>query len=243
MNFVESMGFKVFNDSLDKINISNETLIIDTISPNSYGISTKDLSFKMALIDSDFLVLDGVYFALASILLNKSNIKKNQGPDVFTHFINRMNDLHGKVFFLGSSLETLEKIKIKAAIDYPNILVETYSPPFKDEFSESENQDILNKINSFKPDLLFIGMTCPKQEKWAYLNKKHLNLSIVCCIGAVFDWYAGNQKNIHPFWWKFRLGWLKRTLDRPEILYRYPTIAIFFKDLFLSLIGIKKINK
>jgi N-acetylglucosaminyldiphosphoundecaprenol N-acetyl-beta-D-mannosaminyltransferase len=213
---------------------------VDTISPNSYGISTKDDGFRAALNDCDFLVLDGVYFALASILLNKTNIKKNQGPELFTHFINRMNNVHGKVFFLGSSNETLLKIKNRAELDYPNITIGTYSPPFKDEFTDSENLEILQVINNFKPDLIFVGMTCPKQEKWAHKNKEHLNLSIVCCVGAVFDWYAGNQKDIHPFWWKIRLGWLKRTIDRPEILFRYPTIAIFFKDLFLSLIGVKK---
>jgi len=95
-------------------------------------------------------------------------------------------------------------------------------------------------ITDFQPDVLFVGMTCPKQEKWAYQNKNNINVSLICCVGAVFDWYAGNQKDIHPLWWKLRLAWLKRTIDRPEILLRYPNIGIFFKDLFLSLIGIKK---
>ena len=185
------MGLTVFNAHLDLITFNgSKTLLLNTISPNSYGISTLDSEFKAALKNSDFLVLDGVYFALASILLKGGNIKKNQGPDVFFHFMERMNIQKGKVFFLGSSKMTLDKIKKRAGIDYPNINVCTYSPPFKDHFSDDENKDMCQIINDFKPDVLFIGMTCPKQEKWAYKNKYNINASLICCIGAVFDWNA-----------------------------------------------------
>ena len=100
---------------------------------------------------------------------------------------------------------------------------------------------MIEAINNFKPDIVFVGMTCPKQEKWANQNKSRLNTKLICSVGAVFDWYAGNQKDIHPLWWKLRLAWLKRTIDRPEILKRYPNIGIFLWHLILSLLRIKKI--
>jgi N-acetylglucosaminyldiphosphoundecaprenol N-acetyl-beta-D-mannosaminyltransferase len=237
------MGYSVFSDSLDKILLNDsEAQTLNTISPNSYGISTKDQFFGEALKNSDYLVLDGVYFALASILLKGKNIRKNQGPDVFYYFMQRINDQGGKVFFLGSSEETLNKIKTKASIEYSSIWVDTYSPPYKKDFSETDSQKMIKAVNTFNPDILFIGMTCPKQEKWAYQHKSQLNTKLICCVGAVFDWYAGNQKEIHPLWWKFRLAWLKRTIDRPEILKRYPNIGIFFRDLFLVTIRIKKLK-
>ena len=241
MKTIESLGFRVFSSKLENILLDNVYVkTLNTISPNSYGISTKDPLFKAALKNSDYLVLDGVYFALASILLKGKNIRKNQGPDVFYHFMKRMNEQSGKVFFLGSSEKILEKIKTKVSIEYANILVDTYSPPYKQDFSEVDNQKMIEAINSFTPDVLFIGMTCPKQEKWAYQHKLQLNTKLICCVGAVFDWYAGNQKEIHPLWWKLRLAWLKRTIDRPEILKRYPNIGVFFLHLFLAIIGIKK---
>lgn len=236
-----TMGFPVFASKLDKIELNClRTELLNTISPNSYGISTKDEKFREALKNSDYLVLDGVYFALSSILLKGRNIPKNQGPDVFYHFMDRINLQNGKIFFLGASSKTLEKIKERANSDYPNIEVDTFSPPFKEDFSEYENQLMIERINKFKPDVLFVGMTCPKQEKWAYQNKDKINAKLVCCIGAVFDWYAGNQKEIHPLWWKLRLAWLKRTIDRPEILKRYPNIGIFFTHLTFAVLGIKK---
>ena len=75
MRFIETFGFKVFSDSLSTINIDDKKqLTLNTISPNSYGISTKDHIFEEALKKSDFLVLDGVFFALSSIFLKQQNI-------------------------------------------------------------------------------------------------------------------------------------------------------------------------
>jgi N-acetylglucosaminyldiphosphoundecaprenol N-acetyl-beta-D-mannosaminyltransferase len=238
---VEIFGFKVFSDDLDKIPLNNTVCgTINTISPNSYGISTKDALFRKALKESDYLVLDGVYFAMSSFLLKGKNIKKNQGPDVFYHFMKRMNAYNGKIFFLGASEATLKKIEIRCKHDYPNISVASLSPPFKPEFTDIDNQKMINAVNAFAPDILFIGLTAPKQEKWAFLNKEKLNTKLAISIGGVFDWYAGNEKGIAPIWWKLRLAWLIRTIQRPEILKRYPDIFIFFKHLGLALIGIKK---
>ncbi len=240
-NSINTLGFSVFSSKLDEINLNNTSAkLLNTISPNSYGISIKDELFRKALKNSDYLVLDGVYFALASIFLNGKNIKKNQGSVVFYHFMERINSSGGKVFFLGASQQTLENIKENTAKDYPNISIGILSPPYKEDFSLEDTNLMVGAINKFQPDVLFIGMTCPKQEKWGFQNKDKLNTKLICCVGAVFDWYAGNQKEIHPLWWKLRLGWLKRTIDRPEILRRYPNIGIFFWHLLLALLGNKK---
>jgi len=242
-NVISVFGFTVFSDRLSKIQLTNKCQLCNTISPNSYGISTKDPFFRESLKNSDILVLDGVYFALSSILLQGKNIQRNQGPDVFSHFMERINQHHGKVFFLGASTQTLEKIQTRAKIDYPNLTVGVYSPPFKEEFSEEDNKKMVENVNSFKPDVLFVGMTCPKQEKWSYQHKELLDTGLICSIGAVFDWYAGNYKEIRQIWWKLRLGWLIRAIQRPAVLSRnLPNYYIFFKDLILLILHIKKIK-
>ena len=116
----------------------------------------------------------------------------------------------------GRHILYLGKIFNKISHDFPKISgIGFYSPPFKSKFTDKDNKRILDSINSFQPDIVFVGMTCPKQEKWAYKNRLNINASLICNIGGVFDWIAGNQKQIHPIWWKLRLGWLKRTIDRP----------------------------
>ncbi len=240
IEWVETFGFKVFSDNLDKIPLGKSCLLVNTISPNSYGISTEDPIFRKALKETDYLVLDGVYFALSSFLLQGKTIKKNQGQEVFDFFMQKLNTQQGRVFFLGASENTLAKIKARALKEYPDITLGFYSPPYKSSFNESENEEMLARINSFKPDALFLGMTAPKQEKWAYEHKNRLSAKLAISIGGVFDWYAGNEKKVAPIWWKLRLGWLVRTIQRPEILKRYPHIFIFFKHLFFALCGNKK---
>ena len=245
MNTVKTLSFKVFSDDLTVISIYREDQIcrvVNTISPNSYGISTKDPEFEHALKTSDYLVLDGVYFAFASLLLQGKNIKRNQGPDVFYHFMKRLNEQKGKAFFLGSSENTLQKINDRAKKEYPNIRLETFSPPFKPEFSEEDNAQMIASINAFQPNVLFIGMTCPKQEKWAIKHRNELNAGLAIAIGNVFDWFAGTQKPIHPFWFKLRLGWFIRIFLRPEVFRRnIGNQMIFFWHVILIFFKIKKI--
>jgi N-acetylglucosaminyldiphosphoundecaprenol N-acetyl-beta-D-mannosaminyltransferase len=243
MKFVEVLDYKVFSDELSTISIDNPSnKVINTISPNSYGVATKDPEFEKALKTADYLVLDGVYFAFASIMLKGKNIKANQGPDVFYHFIDRLNKEKRKVFFLGSSENTLKKIRERANKDYPKIVLDCFSPPFKPEFSEEENNLMIEKINASKPDVLFVGMTCPKQEKWAIKHREKINAGLTICIGNVFDWFAGTQKPIRPIWFKLKLGWFIRIFLRPEIFRRNIGNQMkFFWHVLLIFLKLKKI--
>ncbi len=242
--YVKTLGLNIFSDNLDLIGVNNvPAKVINTISPNSYGISMKDPVFLRALENSDYLVLDGVYFALASVMLKGENIKRNQGPDVFDHFIQRAAKNNHRIFFLGSSPETLEKIEKRIINDFPGMEAGFYSPPFKPEFTDSENAEMVRVINEFKPDILFVGMTCPKQEKWAVKHKLLLNTGLIISIGNVFDWFAGTQKAINPFWYKLRLAWLVRIFVRPEIFRRNISNQIrFFKEVILLTLRIKKLE-
>jgi N-acetylglucosaminyldiphosphoundecaprenol N-acetyl-beta-D-mannosaminyltransferase len=237
---VRAMGYAVYNDDLAKIPLNRPCSTIQTISPISYGNATRDALYRDAMQQADYLCLDGVYFGLAGIVLEGKKTKPNQGPDIFYHFMQRLEQSGGRVFFLGASPATLDKIRARAARDYPNVVVGTHSPPFKPEFDDADNDAMIAAINAFKPDIVFLGMTAPKQEKWGYVHRDRLDACIVAAIGGVFDWYAGNRPEIAAIWWKLYLAWLIRTIDRPELLKRYPQIARFFWHLMLARIGIKR---
>lgn len=239
MDSVTILGFDVFDDDLSKINFEGKK-VVNTISPNSYGISTTDREFKLALQKSDILTLDGEYFGLAAILLKRRVIKRYQGMDNFRCFMHRANLESARVFFLGSSQTTLRLIKSRAQVDYPNVFIDYYSPPYKSAFTSEDNDEMIKRINAFSPQLLCIGMTAPKQEKWVAGNIERLNVNIVLTIGQVFDWYAGSMKEPALLWKKFHLLWLARTIRRPEILKRYPMVFKFAWHLFLNIIHIRK---
>lgn len=125
------------------------------------------------------------------------------------------------VMFMGSSQKVLDLIVKRAAEVYPHLKIVTYSPPYKPEFSEEDNKAIIEAINAVDPDLLWIGMTAPKQEKWTYSHWNELNINChVGTIGAVFDFFAGTVERA-PIWWqRHGLEWLYRLLKEPKRMWR-----------------------
>ena len=165
-------------------------LLINTINAHSYNTSLKDPLFAEALQKGDVLIPDGISIVKACKWLNAKSqpTERIAGWDLFEFEMNRLNKIGGKCFFMGSSEKVLALIKEKAKSVYPNIEVNTYSPPYKPEFSEEDNKKIIDAINQANPDLLWIGMTAPKQEKWTYSHWNELNIHChVGTIGAVFD--------------------------------------------------------
>lgn len=125
------------------------------------------------------------------------------------------------VMFMGSSQKVLDLIVKRAAEVYPHLKIVTYSPPYKPELSEEDNKAIVEAINAADPDLLWIGMTAPKQEKWTYSHWNELNIHChVGTIGAVFDFFAGTVERA-PMWWQCHgLEWLYRLLKEPKRMWR-----------------------
>jgi N-acetylglucosaminyldiphosphoundecaprenol N-acetyl-beta-D-mannosaminyltransferase len=231
--FIEYLGYKVLNIEYSQ---AREFFIegsVLTISPNSYGVATRNKALNTALKREGLLVLDGVYFGLGYFLRNYKIIKKNQGPDIFYQELEIQKNQKGKVFFLGASDKTLDLISTRMLRDYPEIEFATLSPPFKDEFSDYDNSLIEERIKAFAPNVVFVGMTCPKQEIWVDNNIERFEGVLFMAIGGVFDWFAGVRKELHPLWWKLRLGWVGRIIQRPEIFRRnLPFILIYLKHMF-----------
>lgn len=198
-------------------------LLINTINAHSYNTALKDTIFSQALINGDVLIPDGVSIVKACKWLNAKSqpAERIAGWDLFEFEMNRLNQKGGKCFFMGSSEKVLTLIKEKAKQIYPNITVETYSPPYKPEFSEEDNKKIIDAINQSNPDLLWIGMTAPKQEKWTYSHWNELNIHChVGTIGAVFDFFAGTVERA-PIWWQEHgLEWLYRLIKEPKRMWR-----------------------
>lgn len=125
------------------------------------------------------------------------------------------------VMFMGSSQKVLNLIVKRAAEVYPHLKIVTYSPPYKPEFSEEDNKAIIDAINAADPDLLWIGMTAPKQEKWTYSHWDELNIHChVGTIGAVFDFFAGTVERAPMWWQRHGLEWLYRLLKEPKRMWR-----------------------
>lgn len=209
-------------------------VLINTINAHSYNVAQKDVFFAKALIGGDFLIPDGISVVKSCKWLHAKSMPTERltGWDLFEFEMNRINtskqyDSFGElalnpiVMFVGSSQSVLDKIVEKVGDIYPNLKIVTYSPPFKQELSENDSRNIIDAINKTKPDLLWIGMTAPKQEKWAY--KYWPELSVNChvgTIGAVFDFFAGTKRRAPEWWQEHSLEWLYRLLKEPKRMWK-----------------------
>ena len=208
-------------------------VLINTIYAYSYAVAQRDDLFARALVNCDYLMPDGASIVMACRWLKAKCQPKERiaGWDLFSFEMGRLerksekrkvkSEKCLKVMFMGSSEKVLALIRERAAVDYPNLEVVTYSPPYKPEFSEEDSRTMIQTINEANPDLQWIGMTAPKQEKWTYQHWDKLNIQCHCgTIGAVFDFYAGTVKRA-PLWWQqHSLEWLYRLLKEPRRMWR-----------------------
>lgn len=214
-------------------------VLINTINAHSFNVAQKDELFAEALANGDYLIPDGASIIKACRMLKAKSQPKERiaGWDLFAFEMDRISKRSEerkvnseklgsmfkplRVMFMGSSEKVLAMIREKAAVDYPYLEVVTYSPPYKPEFSEEDNVAIIKAINDANPDLLWVGMTAPKQEKWTYQHWKELNIHChVGTIGAVFDFYAGTAQRAPKWWQEHSLEWLYRLIKEPRRMWR-----------------------
>ncbi len=196
--------------------------VMACLNPHSYVLSRSDPVFAEALDTADWLIPDGAGIVLASRVLGGRIRQRITGSDMFHGLNHAMNEMGGfRIFFLGAAEETLSAIKIRMARDYPNVTVAgTYSPPFKTDFSAADTTAMLKAVNAARADVLWVGMTAPKQEKWLCAHAHELDVKFAAAVGAVFDFYTGRVRRSSVVWQEMGLEWLPRLLREPGRLWR-----------------------
>ena len=233
----DMLGYSVTGESVTEVVeealINNRLSVVNTINPHSYVEAKSDDEFSNALLQSDKLIPDGSGIVFAVRNLHGKQINKIAGFDLFSETMSHLNASEGKVFFLGSTDEVLAKITKRATTDYPNVQIKTLSPPYKAVFSDSDIAGFVESINSFTPDVIFVGLTAPKQEKLIAKMRMEINAKMISGIGAVFDFYAGTVKRPSQIWIQLHLEWLVRLLGEPKRLWRrnFVSTPVFIIDV------------
>lgn len=230
------LGFKVFSAGLEAClndifasisGTKSNVKWLACINPHSYVVSIDDHLFHKSLTSANWLVPDGIGFIYASFLLNGKIRERITGSDIFfgvNSFLNSNSQL--KVFFIGSTVEVLTEITVRYSIDYPNVIIAgCYSPPFKSDFSQQDVDLMVKAINSSQSDVVWVGITAPKQEKFIHQNLHLINASFVGAVGAVFDFYAGRLNRSSSVLQYLGLEWLLRLIQEPRRLWRRTFIS------------------
>lgn len=240
-NIVDTTLQNCVDDVLKHLSGSEGLRTLACINPHSYVMSKSDRLFRESLMKCDYLLSDGVGIVLASLLIRKRVINRVTGPDFFGLFISELNlKKNISVFFLGSTLENLEKIELKLLRDYQNIKFGgAYSPPFKADFDSNDVTKIVNVVNQSKCNVLFIGITAPKQEKLMKMISERVNVNFIACIGAEFDYFSETIKRPPNFISNIGLQWVQRLISQPRKIWRRVFISgiIFIKDIIREAIS------
>lgn len=143
--------------------------------------------------------------------------EKISGSDLFPLLCNMAAAKGYKMFFLGAAEGVAKKAAENLAVKYKGLqVVGTYSPPFGFENNKNEMDKIKNMIKASKPDILIVGLGCPKQEKFMYNHCKELGVPISLGLGASFDFEAGNIKRAPRWMANHGLEWLFRITQDPR---------------------------
>ena len=190
-------------------------------NPHSLIVARKDSRFRKALREATFLIPDGIGLVKAAHYLGFPVTERVTGSDIFLNLHDQAAATGGlRVFFLGSTPKVLEAIRTRMQREFPGITVcGIYSPPFKAAFTTEDNRQMVAAINAARPDVLWVGMTAPKQEQWIFDNLQNLDVGFIGAVGAVFDFYAETKKRAPLFWQRSGLEWLHRLCREPSRLW------------------------
>ena len=250
--FLNKVFKKTTNDCSNQIirhikNNNKNKKFLSTLNTYSLLILKNDYQFRKALAKSNWIIPDGIGTIIACKLLGLKIRQRITGMDIFNELNYKLNKHKNyKYIFFGSTKKTLRLITKKMKLEYPNIKISgCFSPPFKDTFNKTETNKIINFINKRKVDVLWVGLTQPKQEKWIFENSNKLNAKFIAAIGAVFDFSTGQVKRAPIFIQNLGFEWLYRLLQDPKRLWRryfYSNINFFLKVIpYLIYIRIKNI--
>ncbi len=214
-------------DNVDFTSIKcDHPYVVDCLNPHSFVTAEKDDEFKQSLIECDMLIPDGVGVCMEVHRWLGRQIKKIAGDDFHLQVLDQLNKKGGKVFYMGSTERVLAGIRDHIERDYPNIEVMTHSPSYCAKLSDTENADIIAKIEDFAPDALMVGLGAPKQEKWIHQNLPQLHTpKVIGAIGGAFEFFAGTIKRAPAWVVAHHLEWLFRFLKEPRRMWQRNVIS------------------
>ncbi len=227
---------KIFGVRFDKVNAleANKKFIsfmesdrLKTIfTPNSEIVmkAQEDPEFKEILNEGDLVIPDGIGVIIASKIHHLGLNERVPGIEMMSMMLEYCNRTGKSIYLFGGkpTVADMAAEKIKAA--YPNLVIAGTQDGYYDASNEL---NILDDINGKKPDILFVALGAPKQEKWISKYKKTINASVAIGVGGSLDVWAGTVKRAPVFFQKTGLEWFYRLLKQPTRIGRMMSLPKF----------------
>lgn len=201
---------------------------------NAYtlALTFSDEELRLLLNQADLVLADGMSIVWGGQWLGARIPQRVAGPDLAESIFSLAERSGYRVFFLGSTPDNLASLKEVLLRRWPRLQIAgMFSPPMCEKLTPEDNELIFAALGSAKPDVLFVGMSTPKQEKWIASNLKHLQIPVSIGIGAAFDFLSGRIPRAPRFLQESGFEWLYRLCCEPRRLWKRYLLGNF---VFLS---------
>jgi N-acetylglucosaminyldiphosphoundecaprenol N-acetyl-beta-D-mannosaminyltransferase len=232
---VDRVSLETAVQALDHLACSGGTHQVVVLSVDSVMHSRRDPWFRDICSGAALAVPDGMPLLWASRVLGAPIPGRVAGSDLFWR-LSRLAESKGySCFLVGSTPEVLDRLERVLRRRFPALrLAGTCAPPFFRDFSSGVNDDIVRRINDARPDILWVGLGAPHQEKWIHANRGRLDTRLAIGVGAAFDFCSGSIRRAPRWMQEFGLEWFYRFLREPRRLFkRYFIDAAPFLPLVL----------
>lgn len=247
----EVLGVRVIAERLDHVLDAVADILRSRSRPAAYLCPTgvhgvmeaqKDSMFREILNGAALNLADGMPLVYASRLMGFHAAERAFGPAVMWAILQRTDGTGIRHFFYGGREGVAEALATRVQQAFPGVVVAgTYCPPFR-SLTDEELERIAVLINASRADVVWVGLSTPKQERWIDRMRDRLDVKLLCSVGAAFDYHTGGLKDA-PVWMKeAALEWLFRLWQEPRRLWRryLEIVPTFLVLITLQITGLKR---
>jgi N-acetylglucosaminyldiphosphoundecaprenol N-acetyl-beta-D-mannosaminyltransferase len=188
------------------------------------------------------VVPDGMPLVWLSRLHGFAGADRVYGPDLLLACCHRSLATGYRHYFYGAGTGVPEQLIARLRARFPGLpVVGGFSPPFR-ALSPEEDAAIVRQINAARPDIVWVGLSTPKQERWMAEHRDRLDAPVLIGVGAAFDFHAGLKRQAPRWMQRSGLEWVFRLLCEPRRLWRryLRNNPVFVWQLLLQALGVKR---
>jgi N-acetylglucosaminyldiphosphoundecaprenol N-acetyl-beta-D-mannosaminyltransferase len=218
-------------DVMDGMIGRRERGYVCAVAVHAVTVAQRDPEMRDALLRSTLTVPDGMPLVWAVNLLGESLPHRVYGPELMRRYTRRCAEKGHRIWLYGGRDQgSLAQLALNLRQDFPGIrIVGGYSPPFRN-LETHEEEEVVQRINADRPDVLWVGTGVPRQEKWMARMRDRLEVPVMCAVGAAFDFHAGRISQAPPWMQDRGLEWTYRIAQEPRrLLPRY----LYYNPAFL----------
>lgn len=214
------------------------------VNTGMHGImqAHRDPSIASVLNAADLLAPDGILAVLVARLHGYRLNKQDTGPELLWRFSEIANRKGYRYFFYGDTVETLALLSANLTSEFRDLqIVGCQSPPFR-PLTPEEDESMIATINQARPDVLWVGLGMPKQEKWIFEHRHALKVPVAVGAGASFKFISGTVPRAPALICNLGFEWLWRLAQEPKRVWRRVVFDApqFIVLVFLQLTGLRK---